>query len=192
MTTMLIVSQIIVSSPFGVDSIELAEKELLVVSTSDAERQLAISRQIEHADSRPARKSRKGRESNPLPGYVGDKHPTPSSRPRRPHTSAGTRDSKPPPPPPSHVESGGVESFSDSVFQNNEKLNPDLTSTKLLKIPSQGTVSSTSTAGRGSHVVREWEEKLTLIETRRSRRFSDWLGFPWKRRRSTAQAQQKD
>ncbi|KAF8631440.1 hypothetical protein AX17_005117 [Amanita inopinata Kibby_2008] len=105
--------KVVVSSPAGVGCIELAEKELLVVSTNETERQLAISKFTQSAKlgtirskSKSPRWSRKERE-----GILPSPHPSsPSSHSenvhkshssgartstlklRRPHTSAGPRD----------------------------------------------------------------------------------------------------
>ncbi|TFK42948.1 hypothetical protein BDQ12DRAFT_677063 [Crucibulum laeve] len=92
--------KIVVSSPSGTESIELADKELCVVSTNDSERQLAISKYNELSDllessgrskSKSPRRSRIGRDDNVPPSPA--PYPTKNkSSTRRPHTSAGPRD----------------------------------------------------------------------------------------------------
>ncbi|KAK7043646.1 hypothetical protein VNI00_008257 [Paramarasmius palmivorus] len=102
--------QLIITSPFGTDSLELEEEELYIVSANDAERRLAISKCTEalsaerpRSKSKSPRRSRKERENAPelpIPSPALSKPDTPvSSRPtkargtpRRPHTSAGPRD----------------------------------------------------------------------------------------------------
>lgn len=111
-------TQIIAQSPSGSDTLELNEKEIFVVSTNNAERQLAITKYNEMLDSahqeyrsksKSPRRTRADREElppSPLPpvsstAKAGVAHmpgPTSKTRPitsRRPHTSAGPRD-KPP------------------------------------------------------------------------------------------------
>ncbi|KAG6876659.1 hypothetical protein C0992_012157 [Termitomyces sp. T32_za158] len=110
-----------VSSPNGTESIELSEKELLIVSTNEVERKEAVSKynelllnQVERS-GRSRSKSKSPRRSKremdldlpppPAPfegtskqnGTVRDPTHGPSSsvKARRPHTSAGPRDSRP-------------------------------------------------------------------------------------------------
>ncbi|KIL68615.1 hypothetical protein M378DRAFT_120886 [Amanita muscaria Koide BX008] len=126
--------KVIVSSPTGVDSIELAEKELLVVSTGDEERQLALSKYA-------SRRSHEPRTTSSAQN---------TSKTRRPHTSAGTRD----------------------------RVNPRT----LERMDSPSVVVSTPMKPPRTAIEREWEEELARIE-KKSRRFSDLLGFPWKKKR---------
>ncbi|KAK7015011.1 hypothetical protein R3P38DRAFT_3362109 [Favolaschia claudopus] len=109
--------KVVVSSSFGTESLELEEKELLIVSTNAAERQLALSKYNDvypdNARSKsksPRRSSRRPEEDNtnmpPLPASASraeHSHRVSSSTsprssassskpPRRPHTSAGPRD----------------------------------------------------------------------------------------------------
>ncbi|KAF7363291.1 hypothetical protein MSAN_00984300 [Mycena sanguinolenta] len=107
--------KIVFSTPSGTDSLELQEQELLIVSTNDAERQLALSKYneayAEGARSKsksPRRSSRRNEEDGtsapPLPNSPSSSShrvssststsPASSSKPkppRRPHTSAGPR-----------------------------------------------------------------------------------------------------
>ncbi|KAG6886004.1 hypothetical protein C0993_006120 [Termitomyces sp. T159_Od127] len=110
-----------VSSPNGTESIELSEKELLIVSTNEAERKDAVSKYNElllnqterlgrsRSKSKSPRRSRREVDMDlpppPAPfglaskqsGSVRDSTHGPSSnnaRPRRPHTSAGPRDNR--------------------------------------------------------------------------------------------------
>ncbi|KAF8162919.1 hypothetical protein B0H34DRAFT_300025 [Crassisporium funariophilum] len=115
-------TKIIVTSPSGTESIELADQELLVVSTNEAERQLAIAKYNEAQDSAallestsrsksksPRRSRQPERDSaiippSPSPGVnVPNSNSSPptnsdpayrrsKSSSRRPHTSAGPRD----------------------------------------------------------------------------------------------------
>ncbi|KAG5354194.1 hypothetical protein C0989_003707 [Termitomyces sp. Mn162] len=116
--------KISISSPNGTESIELSERELLIVSTNETERKVAVSKcnelllnQVERSGhvrskSKSPRRSRREMDSDlpppPVPfegtskpssstGSVRDITRGPSSnsaRSRRPHTSAGPRDKK--------------------------------------------------------------------------------------------------
>ncbi|KAF8810155.1 hypothetical protein BYT27DRAFT_7092656 [Phlegmacium glaucopus] len=103
-------TKIVVSFSSGTESIDLADQELLVVSTNEAERQLALAKYNERYEfasvQNTARsKSKSPRRSRPYPGEP--LPPTPvirdstnssstpcksKTRSRRPHTSAGPRD----------------------------------------------------------------------------------------------------
>ncbi|KAF7338439.1 hypothetical protein MVEN_02069800 [Mycena venus] len=132
--------KIVVSSSFGTESLELEEKELLVVSTNDAERQLALSKYNDsYSDSArsksksPRRSSRRtnedGTNAPPLPASASRAEHrvssstshyssgSPSSKPpRRPHTSAGPRDK-------SRTGVGSV-SASDAETKDTERRDP--------------------------------------------------------------------
>ncbi|KAJ6496508.1 hypothetical protein C8R47DRAFT_1114347 [Mycena vitilis] len=105
--------KIVVSSSSGTESLELEEKEVLVVSTNEAERQLALSKYNDAHSDGPRSKSKSPRRSRrlnddapPLPASASraeSSHRFSSSSshyssgsaskaPRRPHTSAGPRD----------------------------------------------------------------------------------------------------
>jgi len=95
-------TKIIVSFPSGTESIDLADQELLIVSTNEAERQLALAKfnQLHGASgqnttrskSKSPRRSRPNLEEPlPLPP-VDSTNPYGKPRSRRPHTSAGPRD----------------------------------------------------------------------------------------------------
>jgi hypothetical protein len=112
--------QVAVQSPSGSDTLELNEKEIFVVSTNNAERQLAITKYNEMLDlahqeyrskSKSPRRTRVDREELPpsphpsavttskpsetrMPGSIGHASSSSKSRSatRRPHTSAGPRD----------------------------------------------------------------------------------------------------
>ncbi|KAJ7694189.1 hypothetical protein B0H17DRAFT_1058115 [Mycena rosella] len=110
--------KVVVSSSLGTESLELEEKELLVVSTNEAERQLALSKYNDalysnysdggRSKSKSPRRSRRLHDdAPPLPASASraeHSHRVSSSSshysssastskpPRRPHTSAGTRD----------------------------------------------------------------------------------------------------
>ncbi|KAJ7489881.1 hypothetical protein B0H11DRAFT_2010794 [Mycena galericulata] len=109
--------KIVVSSAVGTESLELEDKELLVVSTNEAERQLALSKYNDalyssysdggRSKSKSPRRSRRLHDdAPPLPASASRaEHPhrvsassshyssaSPSKQPRRPHTSAGPRD----------------------------------------------------------------------------------------------------
>ncbi|KAH9484049.1 hypothetical protein JR316_0003528 [Psilocybe cubensis] len=106
-------TKIVVTSPSGTETIELADQELLVVSTNDAERQLALAKYNELQDamvsdgysrskSKSPRRSRPERDDSaippsPAPNSSLTTTATPynnrtKSSNRRPHTSAGPRD----------------------------------------------------------------------------------------------------
>ncbi|KIM49441.1 hypothetical protein M413DRAFT_438626 [Hebeloma cylindrosporum] len=103
-------AKVIVTSPSGTETLELADQELLIVSTNEAERQLALAKYNEMQDamivnpssrskSKSPRRSRPEREDPipPSPGVSDLANATSSSyrsksRSRRPHTSAGPRD----------------------------------------------------------------------------------------------------
>ena len=100
------------TSSSGTETVELADKELLVISTNEAERQLALAKYSEMQDamtvnhtsrskSKSPRRSRPDREDTipPSPGVNNPTSTTSSSSyhrskssSRRPHTSAGPRD----------------------------------------------------------------------------------------------------
>ncbi|KAJ6546506.1 hypothetical protein DFH09DRAFT_1171214 [Mycena vulgaris] len=109
--------KIVVSSSLGTESLELEEKELLVVSTNEAERQLALSKYNDalyssysdgaRSKSKSPRRSRRLHDdAPPLPASASRAEHShrvstssshyssaPPSKPlRRPHTSAGLRD----------------------------------------------------------------------------------------------------
>jgi hypothetical protein len=104
LTSLTFISQVIVTSPSGTETLELADQELLIVSTNEAERQLALAKYNEIQDamivnhtsrskSKSPRRSRPEREDAipPSPGVPSSYHRSKSSS-RRPHTSAGPRD----------------------------------------------------------------------------------------------------
>ncbi|EAU88046.2 hypothetical protein CC1G_10819 [Coprinopsis cinerea okayama7 len=134
---------ITVSSPSGgTDTIELAEKELLVVSTNESERQLALAKYAELAESssgaaisseymvrsksKSPRRLKDGKLPPDLPpspalppGSGGSRKP---KTPRRPHTSAGPRDKSS-----LGKNSGGVGSTSTvGVVEQHRKRRSDL------------------------------------------------------------------
>lgn len=103
--------QVLVQSPSGSDTLELNEKEVFIVSTNNAERQLAITKYNELLDlahreyrsksksPRWARADREDLPSSPLPsaGVTNTTHMSTgrgskTRSARRPHTSAGPRD----------------------------------------------------------------------------------------------------
>ena len=95
--------QIIVSFPSGTESIDLAEQELLVISTNEAERQLALAnynelncasvRNTTRSKSKSPRRTRPNPEEPlPVPPVVVGANSYGKPRSRRPHTSAGPRD----------------------------------------------------------------------------------------------------
>ncbi|PPQ77592.1 hypothetical protein CVT25_011384 [Psilocybe cyanescens] len=104
-------TKIIVTSPSGTETVELADQELLVVSTNEAERQLALSKYNELQDamvvdgysrskSKSPRRTRPERDDaippSPAPTITTNAASPPYNRSkssnRRPHTSAGPRD----------------------------------------------------------------------------------------------------
>lgn len=192
-----------VASPAGNHSIDLAEKELLVVSTSEAERRQAASKYaVPSGKSSSPRRSRRAHEVVSPSRHTGNA-PAPVSQPapnipkvRRPHTSAGPwdkagdfsdtsytlprsffREARGGPPSPIWKRRKDVHSV--------QKLTNDSTSSKLALLRSRISVNSTCSSNfdADSDAVREWEEELARIEMR-SRRSSELIGFPWKRRRS--------
>lgn len=193
-----------VASPAGNHSIDLAEKELLIVSTSEAERQQAASKYAEHSSKTSLpRRSRKTHEGVSPSRHTGNaaapvSQPAPSiPKLRRPHTSAGPWDK-------AGDFSGTSYTLPRSFFRPEargappcpiwkrrkdvhsvQKLTNDSTSSKLALLRSRISVNSTCSSNfdADSDAVREWEEELARIEMR-SRRSSELIGFPWKRRRS--------
>ncbi|KAF9566266.1 hypothetical protein CPC08DRAFT_657891 [Agrocybe pediades] len=107
-------TKITISSPFGTDTVELAEQEIQIISTNEAERQLALAKYNELHDtmlgesssrskSKSPRRSRPERERGdaipPSPGLssitnavASSSHSRSKASSRRPHTSAGPRD----------------------------------------------------------------------------------------------------
>ncbi|KAJ6630672.1 hypothetical protein B0H10DRAFT_1982310 [Mycena sp. CBHHK59/15] len=229
--------KIVVSSPSGTDSLELGEKELLVVSTNEAERQLALSKYNDAAHSNypdgtrsksksPRRSRRLHDEVPPVPASASRAEhshrvsasgpyppPSSSSKPlRRPHTSAGLRETSRKAEAGSGSVSGpeaerkGDNGGERDSFHRRRGPRPDTGDAEIaashsaskgyfnapLKITtanSGGSASSTSLSATShssgsnqSDEVREWEEELARIEMR-SRRSSDLVGFANKRRR---------
>ena len=98
--------QIIVTSPAGTESLELADHELQIVSTNATERQLALAKYTEALDadaataptarskSKSPRRARAEapRDVTPSPWSPAAAHSRPITKARRPHTSAGPRD----------------------------------------------------------------------------------------------------
>lgn len=144
-------TKIIVTSPAGTESIDLAERELLIVSTNDAERQLALAKYNERHDqivdktlrskSKSPRRMRPHRDDPtpptqvpPLPSTsAGFQLPKPKSiSSRRPHTSAGPRDKS------FHL---GVGSFGRSRSRGQE---PDSSSGHMDSSPDGGSSSRSS------------------------------------------------
>ncbi|KAJ7905320.1 hypothetical protein B0H14DRAFT_2327083, partial [Mycena olivaceomarginata] len=225
--------KVVVSSSLGTESLELEEKELLVMSTNEAERQLAMSKYNDaYSDGArsksksPRRSSRRvdedGANAPPLPASASraehahrvsstSHHLSASSKPpRRPHTSAGFRDTPHP---------GGSASASDAERKDPERRDPfrrrrtrpdtvagadpefvatrthdksappplTVTTTHIDSGSASSTSLSTSTSSSSvdsnpSDEMREWEEELARIEMR-SRRSSDLVGFANKRSR---------
>ncbi|KAK2460572.1 hypothetical protein APHAL10511_007042 [Amanita phalloides] len=163
-----------VTSPAGLYSIELAEKELLVVSTSEAERKQAAIKYADHLKTEEAKppRPRKGQDD-----HNGHGHASLLIVPklRRPHTSAGQHDGL-------NELSGISYTLPRDIFRLDSR--SMVRKRQTLKLPttrSKMSVSSTSSSfDTDSDVVREWEEELVRIETH-SRRLSDLVGFPWKR-----------
>ena len=190
-----------VASPTGIHSIGLAEKELLIVSTSEAERQHAASKYAEHSKIGLPRRPRKAHEEISSSRHTGNS-PNAISQPassiprlRRPHTSAGPRDKLgnlsgvPYTLPRNFFRSEASGGPPSPVFWKRrkdvhsvQKPTNDSTSKLTLLRSRNSTCSSFDT---DSEVVREWERELARIEIR-SRRSSELIGFPWKRRRSMA------
>lgn len=250
----LIPLQVVVSSPSGTESIELAEQELVVVSTNDAERQLAISKYNDLLDtscpagtrskSKSPRRTRREREelhaappsapmgagfgplmavapphfpraehkhkmssaSSPFPGGKA-KPPTP----RRPHTSAGPRDT-----PCGLGADAGFARMQDAdgtCRRRRAGTRPESAEggapakrafgQRWLVAPRMGAQHSAGTsatssgapsptgsigAGEGARAVdqgqvRAWEEELARIELQSRRSTADMLGFACKRKR---------
>ncbi|KAF7295079.1 hypothetical protein MIND_01046200 [Mycena indigotica] len=173
--------KLVVSSSHGTESVELAECELFVVSTNEAERQLALSKYDQSRYSEggrsksksPRRSHRQSDTAPPLPASgsrVEHPHrtsvstsysPSPSSYkpPRRPHTSAGPRDK--------------TRLRVENPVQPIERTNSD-SSTPSLSSPS-------SSDSHPSDEIKEWEEELAQIELR-SRRSSDLVAMARTRR----------
>lgn len=191
-----------VASPTGIHSIGLAEKELLIVSTSEAERQQVASKYAENSKTGSTRKSRKAHdqvspsrhtEIQNAPSHMSQSAPS-IPRLRRPHTSAGPRDKLgnlsgvPYTLPRNFFGPETGRGPPSPVFWKRRKdsvqkpLNDSASMLTLLR--SRISVNSTcSSFDTDSDAVREWEQELARIEIR-SRRSSELIGFPWKRRRS--------
>ena len=174
------------------------------MSTGEAERQQAGSKYAEHSKTGWPRRSRKvhdqvspSRHTENAPAPMSQQAPS-IPRLRRPHTSAGPRDklgnlsgipytlprnffgpeaSRGPPSPVFWKRRKDVHSVQKPVNDS---------SSMLTLLRSRISVNSTcSSFDTDSDAVREWEQELARIEIR-SRRSSELIGFPWKRRRSAA------
>ncbi|KAJ4480560.1 hypothetical protein C8J55DRAFT_67227 [Lentinula edodes] len=222
--------KIIVTGPHSTESFELDEEEIFTTSTNDAERRLAISKTRSQSSSEARSKSKSPRRTRrkledtpePVPststsGLKPPSHPrvppSPTASnskrkdaiPRRPHTSAGPRDSS------SSNFSTSKVSLETVPIPSNFSLDTAAPSKKrpattsmiggssihaFLPIISLSSTPSTS-SGSGistlesiechkdessSAAVREWEAELAKIELK-SRRSSDLLGFKFKRKR---------
>ncbi|KAJ3811540.1 hypothetical protein F5876DRAFT_39439 [Lentinula aff. lateritia] len=232
--------KIIVTGPHSTESFELDEEEIFTTSTNDAERRLAISKTRSQSSSETRSKSKSPRRTRrkledtpePVPstspsGLKPPSHPrvppnpTASSSkrkdsiPRRPHTSAGPRDSTSSnfSTPKASLETVPIPSNSSLDIAAPSKKRPattsmiggssDIQTTRNLHafspIISLSSTPSTSSGSRSSTLqstechkdesssaaVREWEAELVKIELK-SRRSSDLLGFKFKRKRPTA------
>ncbi|PFH52398.1 hypothetical protein AMATHDRAFT_56953 [Amanita thiersii Skay4041] len=201
--------KIVVSSPSGVETIELEEKELLVVSTNETERQSAINKYNEitkaaivRSASKSPRRPKKDLEGLQLKSsHVENDSPKagPStSTLKRPHTSVGPSDKMskkilPPSPTRSYPEKENSSSHaswksrSDVHGRPNTVAKTDIVSPKLANTPSGSSSKTATTCIEGSNAdtedMREWEAELTRIEMR-SRRSSDFLRFFRRRKRS--------
>ncbi|KAF8626291.1 hypothetical protein AX15_004962 [Amanita polypyramis BW_CC] len=198
--------KVIVGCSTGIHSIELVEKELLIVSTNEAERQQATSKYAEQgmaavvsSDLKPRRRSRKEHEGNPLPSRAPSQSVASPAKVRRPHTSAGPRDKSTNLADISHTLPSNIfapettDGRASSVFWKRQKATAQSTRKSTedqMVVRSTTSDSSTSSFDTDSDAVREWEEELVRIEVR-SRRLSQLLGFPWKRRRSAAVLSEK-
>ena len=221
------------TTPLGTDSLELQEREILVVSTNESERRLALSKYGEtYASHRSRPKSKSPRRQHrpelesppevPSPRSASKTENVPKtslpstqfssslkvqSVPRRPHTSAGPRDKiQSFALPRANVQqdrelsvTGGDGEQRGPMFRRWKTARAESTS-DLSKIffghlaprmtpgPSASSASiaantSTSSISDSSDDVKEWEAELAKIEVR-SRRSSDMIGFPFKRKRT--------
>ncbi|KAJ3891381.1 hypothetical protein GG344DRAFT_47509 [Lentinula edodes] len=224
------------SCPHSTESFELDEEEIFTTSTNDAERRLAISKTRSQSSSEARSKSKSPRrtrrklEDSPEPvpststsGLKPPPHPrvppspTASSSkrkdsiPRRPHTSAGPRDSSSSnfSTPKVSLETVPIPSNSSLDTAAPSKKRPATTSMiggssdiqttqnihafspiiSLFSTPSTSSGRSTTLESTECHkdesssaAVREWEAELAKIELK-SRRSSDLLGFKFKRKR---------
>ncbi|KAL0947100.1 hypothetical protein HGRIS_013238 [Hohenbuehelia grisea] len=113
--------KITVSTPTGTDTLELAEQELLVVSTNEAERHLALSKYNEQPDSsldpngRSKSKSPRGRVRRERDSDV---PPTPPARPSRPPSPSSSATSNLPK---LHVGSHQLSSSSGKVKSSSRR-----------------------------------------------------------------------
>ncbi|KAF7322828.1 hypothetical protein HMN09_00062200 [Mycena chlorophos] len=198
-------SALVVSSSHGTESVELQERELFIVSTNDAERQLALSKFDEARYSEggrsksksPRRSQRQPDTAPPLPASASraEHHrisastsntssPSSSTRqPRRPHTSAGPRDKARPPPIENRSVPPPVDVFSPPVPASAPPLPPPPLMLSTSDNGSHTTLdtSVSSDSSNQSDEIREWEEELQRIELR-SRRSSDLLAMSRVRR----------
>ncbi|KAF7304677.1 hypothetical protein MKEN_01181800 [Mycena kentingensis (nom. inval.)] len=195
--------KLVLSTSHGTESVELKESELIVVSTNDAERQLALSKYDESRygeggrskSKSPRRSHRQTDTAPPLPASASRaEHPhraspstshsptSPTHRtPRRPHTSAGPRDK---------MRTGSSKDENDVLRSpDGERVRrkvPRATPPSELPIEKAPLTVATSESGSRSNSssepsisdpsdeMREWEAELARIELR-SRRSSDLL-----------------
>lgn len=194
--------QLYVFSPqTGHETIEIAEREVTVVSTNQSERRVASAKSVDKASPSRSKSrsphckhigpnstsSQPGASTSSIPKPV-KSSPPPVGRPRmkpsrRPHTSAGPRDA------------------SNLPFYSECELEEKTIDPGDRVFPSASPLSKMSSAGpvfRDSHIrtivhhdgndhitfqsisldhVRDWEEELARIELRSRRRTADMLGF---------------
>lgn len=194
--------QLCVFSPqTGHETIEIAEREVTVVSTNQSERQVASAKSIGKTSSSRSKSrsphckrigptspsSQPGASTSYIPKPV-KSSPPPVGRPRlkssrRPHASAGPRDA-------SNLQFYSERELKEKSIDPGDRVSP-----------STGPLSKTSSAGqvfRDSHIrtivhhdgnnhitfqpisldhVRDWEDELARIELRSRRRTADMLGF---------------
>ncbi|KAJ3883754.1 hypothetical protein F5051DRAFT_457354 [Lentinula edodes] len=235
--------KIIVTGPHSTESFELDEEEIFTTSTNDAERRLAISKTRSQSSSEARSKSKSPRrtrrklEDSPEPvpststsGLKPPPHPrvppSPTSSsskrkdsiPRRPHTSAGPRDSSSSnfSTPKVSLETVPIPSNSSLDTAAPSKKRPATTSMiggssdiqttqnihafspiiSLFSTPSTSSGRSSTLESTECHkdesssaAVREWEAELAKIELK-SRRSSDLLGFKFKRKRPSITSSQ--
>jgi len=195
--------QLSVFSPqTGPETIEIAERELIVVSTNQSERQAAKSKDkassLRSKSRSPHRKHTSGpssqsRLSTPAAPKPTKPSPPPAGRPRmkpsrRPHTSAGPRDT-------SNLPFHSGFEFEERSINLGDRIFPATTPLPKKTSPTRPVLWDPPTSAKTRTVihhdgnnqvifqpislahVRDWEEELARIELRSRRSSADMLGF---------------
>ena len=191
----------------GPETIKIGEREVIIASTNQSERKLASAKSNNKAGSLRSKSSSPHRTHSALPNSpasrFGASPPTiqrPSKSfsptvgrsrtksPRRPHTSAGPRDTSNLPFPSEFELKERTVDLTDRIFLSAGPLPKKIRPTRLVLRDSHTTAKTGTVIHHdgSDHLifqpisldhVRDWEEELARIELRSRRRSADMLGF---------------